>query len=167
MTEYLPHSASNSTYLFAPPRKSASLGGTPLLLPRIFSGMWDVCQGVHNRLNTLRLVTNERCLSHAVYPHRGAPDAGCRWMQTVCHDVPWASQCVASRLERMLTQPAHVLRLSKTVSTHAVSPHEFFVSSSTRLETMTCYLQTSYLETRKTVLPSVCLETTFLRFEIP
>ena len=85
----------------------------------------------------------------------------------VCHDVRWASQCVASRLERMLSQPAHVLRLSKTVSTHAVSPHEFFVSSSTRLETMTCYLQTSYLETRKTVLPSVCLETTFLHFEIP
>ena len=104
---------------------------------------------------------------HTVYPHRGSPDAGCRGMQTVSHDVPWASQCVASRLERMPSQPAHVSRWSQLSQLLPSRHTSFSVSSSTRLETMTCYLQTSCLETRKPVLPSVCLKTTSNHVEIP
>ena len=97
-----------------------------LLLPRIFSGMRDMCQGVHNRLNTLRLVTIECCLS-----------------RHMCGDGHRPSQLLQSR--------------------HS----EFSVSSSTRLETRTCYLQTLCLKTRTAVLPSVCLETTLDHVEIP
>ena len=104
---------------------------------------------------------------HTVYPHRGAPDAGCRGMRTyvmTSHGRLNALRLVTIEccLSRHMCGDGH--RPSQLLqSRHS----EFSVSSSTRLETMTCYLQTLCLKTRTAVLPSVCLETTLDHVEIP
>ena len=102
-----------------------------------------------------------------VFPHRGAPDAGCRGMRTyvmTSHGRLNALRLVTIEccLSRHMCGDGH--RPSQLLqSRHS----EISVSSSTRLETMTCYLQTLCLKTRKAVLPSVCLETTLDHVEIP